>query len=154
MKFALSALLVAGCATAADVRIEDDVEETVWVNNPKVLSCSPERLATRGKLILTLGPEHGKELAIWRESDKTWFFLVVQAPPTDMKPLMSREAFAVATRIEIPADSIGFAWAKDRGNERIFTSPGRYIVYASEVLESEVGGHECTVTFAGAPHAR
>ena len=144
----LAALMLAGAFGPVAALAQDfDVEETIWLHDSNVLSCAPDELRPGGKLVLTLGPGHGKELAIFRASDKTWLLLIVQQPPADMKLLMSRADFAAATRVEIPAESIGYSWSHDGGEEPIFTSAGRYIVYSSETLESETGGHTCTINY-------
>lgn len=129
-----------------------DVEPTVWVEDPRVLSCSPTALDAGETLVLQLGSGHGAELAILREVDGTVFFLVVQAPPSGMKALMSREAFSESERVEIPTDSIGYVWEEGRGNERIFDRTSRYTLYTSDALESEIGGHRCSVTYTAREH--
>ena len=68
-----------------------------------------------------------------------------------MKSLMSRQAFAEARQLIIPADTIGYHWDDKTGNgvgERIFSKPGRYIVYTSDNLESEDPGYKCIVNYA------
>lgn len=124
-----------------------DAGPTVWVQDPRVLSCSPAALDAGATLVLQLGSGHGAELAILREIDGTVFFLVVQVPPRGMKVFMSREAFSQSERVEISTDSIGYVWEEGRGNERIFDRTSRYTLYVSDALESESGGHSCSVTY-------
>jgi len=139
MRFALvaAAMLIASDGSGSDL----------WKNDPNVLLCSPTRLGANDTLVLTLGPKHGRELAIRRHSDGVWFFLVVQSAPLDMKTLMSRQDFAKARRVSLKVTDTGYAWVKGRGNEQVFTVRGKYSVHVSEVLESERGGHTCTVTY-------
>ena len=132
------AAVLAGGAYASDI----------WKQNQKVLGCSPTILTATDTLVLTLGPKHGRELAIRRHSDGVWFFLVVGDAPPDMKSLMSRDDFSKARRISFKTTETGYAWVKGRGNERVFTVPGKYSVHVSDALESERGGHSCTVTYA------
>lgn len=120
----------------------------IWKEDRKVLACSPTNLGPSDTLVLTLGRKHGFELAITRRADNIPFFLVVSAPPTDMKSLMSPDEFAKARRVTFKTTNTGYAWVKDGGNERVFTAPGKYTVSVSEVLESERGGYICTVTYA------
>ena len=68
-----------------------------------------------------------------------------------MHLLMTQEAFADATRVELPASIVGYKWVRDGGNERIFTQPGNYSVYVSTALESEEGGYTCKVRYTGGP---
>jgi hypothetical protein len=107
------------------------------------MACSPAKLGPSDALVLTLGPKHGRELAITRQADNIPFFLVVELPPTDMKSLMSPDR-----RVTFKISDTGYAWVKGRGNEQVFTVAGKYTVRASEVLESERGGYRCTVTYA------
>jgi hypothetical protein len=120
----------------------------IWKEDRKVLACSPTKLGPSDTLVLTLGPKHGRELAITRHVDNIPFFLVVSSPPADMKSLMSPDEFAKARRVTFKTTDAGYAWVKDRGNERVFTMPGKYTVRVSEVLESERGGYSCTITYA------
>src|SRR5688572_29823187 len=130
-KLSLTAhLLLLGCASpATQVNMsEGDVEPTVWVEYPRVLACAPSSLKYGEKLVLTLGPKHGKELAIRNEKTGVWYFLVVGSPPADMKSLMTPEQFTVAQSAIIPSDATGYAWVMNRGNEPLFHEPGRYKV--------------------------
>lgn len=120
----------------------------IWKEDRKVLACSPTTLGPSDTLVLTLGPKHGRELAITRHVDDIRFFLVVSQPPADMKSLMSPDEFSKARRVTFKTTDTGYAWVKGRGNERVFTMPGKYTVLVSEVLESEHGGYSCTVTYA------
>jgi hypothetical protein len=119
----------------------------IWKEDPQVLACSPAAVGPNGKIVLELGPKHGRELAIRRHSDGVWFFLVVQAAPREMKSLMSRAEFAKARRVVLEPSVTGYAWVEGRGNEKIFTTAGKYSVHVSDVLESERGGHTCTITY-------
>jgi hypothetical protein len=137
-----------GAVLAAAVFASGPFGAELWKEDRKVLACSPTKLGPSDTLVLTLGPKHGRELAITRHGDNIFFFLVVSLPPADMKSLMSPDEFAKARRVTFKTTDTGYAWVKDRGNERVFTMPGKYTVRVSEVLESERGGHRCTVTYA------
>jgi hypothetical protein len=127
----------------------DTYEPTEWLVNDRVLSCSPDSLSASDTLILSLGPGHGDELAIRRVSDNSWYFLVVGQPPKDLPQLMTPDAFSVAERVEIPASIESRAWAVDAPLEPIFSRPGEYEVYVSDILESEVGGYVCNFNYTG-----
>jgi hypothetical protein len=137
-----------GAALAAAVFASGLFGADIWKENRKVLACSPSKLGPSDTLVLTLGPKHGRELAITRHMDNIPFFLVVSQPPADMKSVMSPDEFAKARRVTFKTTATGYAWVKDRGNERVFTTPGKYTIRVSEVLESERGGYRCTVTYA------
>jgi hypothetical protein len=137
-----------GALLAAAVFASGILAAEIWKEDRKVLACSPTKLGPSGTLVLTLGPRHGRELAITRQADNIPFFLVVGLPPSDMKSLMSPDQFAQARRVTFKTTDTAYAWVKDRGNERVFTVPGKYTVHASEVLESELGGYRCTVAYA------
>jgi hypothetical protein len=122
-------------------------EETTWIINNKILDCAPRTLSDSAVLTLRLGPGHGKELAIRRASDNAWFFLVVESPPAEMRPLMSPESFNTATSVEIATSYKGMEWRSGSREERIFSSPGTYDVFTSDNLESEIGGARCTVKY-------
>ena len=122
-------------------------DETVWVADTKVMACSPRNLSGSGTLRLRLGPGHGKELAIRRESDGAWFFLVVESPPQEMKLLMSPESFRTARLVKIPASIKAAQWDTESHEQRVFSSSGKYYVFSSDNLESEAGGAKCTITY-------
>jgi len=125
----------------------DKTSQTRWEEDPAVLDCQPRVLRLGEPLTLRFGPGHGAEMSIWRVADQRPFFLVVQGPPADMHSLMSREEFAAAKTVTLTPDTTGFAWVYDGGNEKIFTLEGEYRIHVSEILESERGGHTCSVIF-------
>jgi len=122
-------------------------DEITWVADSKILDCAPRTLSNSAVLTLRLGPDHGRELAIRRAADGAWFFLVVEGPPAGMKPLMSPASFSTATRVEISTSSKAIEWMSGADEERIFSSPGIYDVFASDNLESEAGGAKCAVKY-------
>ena len=126
-----------------------DTNRTVWITDRKILDCAPKTLRSGQILALKLGKNHGSELAIRRVADKTWYFLVVQSPPKDMHSLMTPDGFAAASHVSLPTDIVGYRWETGYSSERIFTKPGRYTVYSSEALESEEGGHICSIRYDG-----
>lgn len=149
IRIAILALLSAASA-AFSVYASDPVgEPTLVFEDSKQLQCSPKVLDPDDTLILTLGPMHGSELAITRVADRWPYFLVVRNPPGEMKPLMTPKQFKAATRVEIPVRIEAFPWVKNGKMERLFSKPGKYDVYVSEILESEVGGYSCTVEYRG-----
>jgi hypothetical protein len=140
-----AALLLVGCATA---EIEEPIA-ALFPTDPGVLACEPASLSDGQTLTLRFGQGHGRELAIVREADETPYYLVVQAPPPGMRALMLRNLFAVATRVEMPASVTGYRWLGEGGNERIFTTPGEYVVVISDDLESGTPGHSCAIDYRG-----
>jgi hypothetical protein len=119
-------------------------DDTTWIINKDILDCTPRTLSDSAVLTLRLGPGHGKELAIRRASDNAWFFLVVESPPAEMRPLMSPESFNTATRIEFATSYKAIEWRPGSREEPIFSSPGTYDVFTSDNLELEMGGARCT----------
>jgi hypothetical protein len=122
----------------------------VFVNNSRLLKCTPRTLKGDQPLVLTLGSTHGQDLAIRRVAGDIWYYLVMASPPPPMKSLMSRQAFSEARQLILPIDTVGYQWDDKTGKgvgERIFSKPGRYIVYTSDNLESEDPGYRCTVNY-------
>ena len=143
MKSILLATLIATSPAAGD-----GYEPAVWLSNPSVLTCSPSILRAPHPLVLSLGPGHGRELAIRRVSDNTWYFLVGHAPPDGEPQLMTPEDFALADRTEVPTSFLGRASA-DTSLGPIFNRPGSYEAYVSDNLESEQGGYMCSFKYVG-----
>jgi len=110
-----------------------------------VLDCSPKHLKLGGTLRLQLAPDHGRELAIRRNSDNAWFYLVVESPPPDMKQFMPVEAFRIASHVDIPATARAVEWESGHDAQPIFASAGSYDLFVSENMESDAGGFKCTV---------
>ncbi len=123
--------------------------EAPWSTNPRVLACAPEVLRSPAPLVLSLGPGHGRELAIRRVADDSWYFLVVQQPLKGAPLLMTPAAFARAERVEVPTSVAGRA-SVEYPQAPVVRTPGAYEVYVSDALESDLGGHVCTVEFLGA----
>ncbi|GAA5003159.1 hypothetical protein GCM10025793_08830 [Lysobacter lycopersici] len=95
-------------------------------------------------LNLVLAAGHGRELAVRRVFDNAWFFLVVSGSNPDEPQLMPVDAFAASRSVAIPATVISVPSGKT-SPERVFSGPGKYEVYVSDNLESEIGGFMCTV---------
>ena len=112
---------------------------------PHVLSCSPGVLKPGGSVTLLLGPNHGSELAILRPGGREWYFLVLgDATPKD-KPLMTSQALKAAKRITL-TEATGSGLNDKLGN-RVFSKPGRYVVYNSDRLETDGGGVRCIIDY-------
>ena len=122
----------------------DDLE-TPWTESSSMLDCSPDTLAIGETLTITLGKNHGNELAVLKHNDNTWHFMVVGLPPDDMKSFMSLAQFEEIKRIQITPEATVYEWTKDGKNKIIISAPGMYSFYVSEILESEVGGYVCHV---------
>ena len=118
-----------------------------WREDPTVLACSPEVVSSEQTLTLTLGPNHGNELAIRRLRDGQSFLLVVGSPPPGHFQLMTPTEFAAANSVEIKADTVATAWVVNAKPEVVFSEPGEYEIVVSPNLESEVGGYLCRITF-------
>lgn len=108
------------------------------------LSCSPSVVKVGDSLNLTLAAGHGRELAVRRVSDDSWFFLVVSGSNPDEPQLMPVDAFAASRRVAIPATVISVPSGK-ASPEQVFSGSGKYEVYVSDNLESEIGGFMCAV---------
>lgn len=123
----------------------DSTAEEVWRINPAILKCSPKVIRYGKQIKITLGKGHGRELAVKRDSFNLSWFLVVASPPRDMKSLMSPDEFARTKELTIPIGTTGYRWDAKGGNEPLFAEPGTYTIFASENLESEVGGYKCKI---------
>ena len=121
-------------------------EETDWLKDPAQLSCAPKKLRHAGTLTLELGPYHGRELAIRRDSDDTWYFLIISSPPDNVRLLMTPEAFETKKQIQIPASLVTTEWTT-REDVPVFTTNGSYTVFVSVALESDAGGYKCKIRY-------
>jgi hypothetical protein len=120
---AIVGALLAGRLDAADIgKVE-----------PQVLACAPARIGA-GDLPLDFAPRHGRDFSIWRPSDSKWFFLIVRMTPADSRGRLPQDELASARRVSL-------------GNERIFTTAGKYSFDLGGILESERGGYVCMVTY-------
>ena len=127
----------------------DDYAHADWLEDSRVLACSLDASSDSNALVLSLGPDHGRELAIRRVADNTWYFLVVGLAPKDVPQLMTPEAFSQALRVEVPTAFKSRAWTEGSALEPVVGLPGTYEVYVSDNLESEIGGHTCTFQHTG-----
>jgi hypothetical protein len=139
LAFVLAA--VASLAVTANARADDDD----WSNSPKVLACAPRVLKHGGAVTLTLGPNHGAEMAIRRPGLRDWYFLVVGDATPAQKPLMTSQQLKAARRVVLTEAS--GSGLNDGLGDRVFSQPGRYTVYLSNKLESEAGGNICTIDY-------
>lgn len=113
------------------------------------LTCMPEALQPGDTLVLSFTAPHPSELAI-RAPGRTWYFLVYEPDsnsPEGFHPIVSKAEFKGLSELKLPVNTAkGSPWKMNRiQNERIFTRPGEYQVYLSEVLESEREAFTCTV---------
>lgn len=128
-------------------RDAQDAEDGQYSFAKQFLDCSPKILKGDQALTLTLGPGHGSELAIRRLKGEVWYYLVVRGQDDEIKPLMTSEEYASARSVIIPAATRAYKSGGSGIIERIFSKPGRYIVYSSDNLESEDGGYICAVNY-------
>ena len=145
----LSAALAAWAAigTAFGARESEDGR---YVVVKQIFDCSPKTLKGDQTLTLRLDDTvHGSELAIRRVKGDVWYYLVLKGVIGDMqrKPLMTSEEFAKARRVEVPGTITASRAGPNRPLERVFSKPGRYILYSSSNLESEDGGYICTINY-------
>jgi hypothetical protein len=126
---------------------EVELELTVWSENGNILHCEPAVLYQGQSFVMSLGEGHGKELAIRRHFDDRWYFLVVDSAPETMKEFMSPSDFEKRTKVTISDETLGFPWESESKNEVIFEQPGKYTVYVSDNLESDLGGYTCEIDY-------
>ena len=143
----MTGIFLAGLLAIGQASGQDGYEPAEWFVDSRVLACAPSTVSASGTLVLTLGHGHGSELAIRRVSDNSWYFLVVGMPSEGEPQLMPPAEFAAAKRVEIPASFK----ARTSGGplESVLNRPGKYEVYVSDILESEVGGHICRLKYTG-----
>jgi hypothetical protein len=144
---AAGALMICGAIGAAHGR---DFDHANWNVDSNVLGC-PKTLKGNQTLRLTFGAGHGSELMISRANNGAQYELIVEVYPDNQKPLMTREKFASARSLEIPAI---IKWRRTQispsdnfPKERIFGQPGWYIVYLSNDLYGGAGGYTCTFEY-------
>lgn len=145
-KVALSAALAAWAAIGIAFGA-DGSDEATFVVVKQIFDCSPKTLKSDQALTLTMDGTgvHGSELSIRRLKGNVWYNLVAYDP--EVKPLMSPEEYASARRVEIPATITASREAPGAPIERVFSKPGRYILYSSSNMQSEEGGYICTVNY-------
>ena len=120
------------------------------VENSDVFSCSPPTVSPGDDLVLRKSSELLDELAVTRPGETIPYFLVVAAAPNEMRPLMSTNAFSIASEVRIDVDSLtGMPWRSGAEQELVFTTRGDYEIRASTALESEEGSYFCKVLFTG-----
>ena len=123
-------------------------ESAVFNVSSSALSCTPPLITAGSDLKLKLAAGHGQELAIRRLADNAWFFLVVSGSSPSEPQLMPFDAFATSHSVAIPATVISISSGRT-SPERVFSGLGKYEVYVSDNLESEIGGFMCTVQIIG-----
>ncbi len=133
--------LFAGLVIAAPALAQEEIS---WENDPKVLACSPHVLKKGGSVALVMGPRHGLEMAIQRNGTRDWYFIVTGGP--EKQHFMTPKAFGAARRVTLNEGTVGYGPPKGMP-VRIFTRPGRYTVHLSDKLESDAGGHICTIDY-------
>lgn len=121
-------------------------EQTIWLENPNQLLCKPKIISQSDTITLTLGPDHGRELGIFRHSDHTWYFLIIGSPPENAKTLMTPEEFEKVEQLDIPASLVTTEWRTGE-DVPVFSTSGLYTIYVSVMLESEAGGYICTIRY-------
>ena len=122
-------------------------EETPWSETAEVLAC-PASVKAGQTVLVTLAPGRGSELALRRVADDAWFFLVVGMPPEGYPQLMTPEQFESAVEVKLSPSLTWIQWAQGEKTESVFV-PGRYELYVSDALESEIGGFRCRFTYGG-----
>ena len=128
---------------------ENESPETVWVELPEQFKCAPNEITLNGSVTISFGESAFEELVIFRESDSTWLFLVVGSAPKEMNSLMSVAELKSTNILRLTPETTGFRWEANGYNENIFTNLGKYTVYNSDILESEVGGYKCEIVVVG-----
>ena len=143
----LSAGLAAWAAVGSAFGAEGD--HAVFVVVKQIFDCSPKALKGDQTLTLTMDGNgvHGSELSIRRLKGNVWYDLVDFTPADGVKPLMTPEEYASARRVEISATITARRQGPANIIERVFSRPGRYILYSSTNMESEEGGYICTINY-------
>ena len=66
-----------------------------------------------------------------------------------MNSLMSPSELKSTKVLSLNSETTGFRWEYNGYNEKIFTVSGKYTLYNSDTLESEVGGYKCDIVVTG-----
>ncbi len=141
----LALLLAYLCLTLSTFPAPAFAQDEDYPIAPEVLACSPRVLKPGGSVTLLLGPNHGAELAILRPGGREWYFLVLgDATPKD-KPLMTSQALKAARRVTLT--EVTGSRLNDKLGDRVFSRPGRYVVYNSDKLETDGGGVRCIIDY-------
>jgi hypothetical protein len=141
----MSTLLLALLAAS----VSSDAPETIFAASPAIFDCAPKKVGPQQRITFTKRVEELDELAVMTPRGEVSHFLVVGAPPEEMRPLMTTEALARANTFSVEVSSLqGLEWAEAAMPEKIFQEPGRYEFFISSTLESEEGGYTCTVEYS------
>ena len=134
-------------ATALGKHYSASLGPASWLSDARKFACSPSTFGPGQKLVLKLGRDHGALLWIHRLSDDTWFSLINDSPPDDMTVLMTPRDYYNSTRVTLGDSITGYRWYSSRsGQEKIFTTPGRYVVFSS-IVDNMNKGFGCEVSF-------
>lgn len=123
----------------------NELPETLCAYSPMHFDCSPNEISVNGRVSIMFGEKSFSELAIYREPDSTWLFLVVDSAPKEMRSLMSTSQLKATSLVSLTPETMGFRWEANGFNEILFTVPGKYTLYNSDNLESEMGGYKCDI---------
>ena len=143
--YTIIALFCSGYHGHAEERTDFDI----WVDDPKVFQCQPESLYVGYALEVKLAKDHPKEFGVESHDKNEWYALVMADPPKGAKLLMSTQEFAQTTHLVLPPGTNGATFAESAINRVLFSKPGRYTLYLSNVLESDIGGYKCSVNVLG-----
>jgi hypothetical protein len=130
----------------AEAKARAEMISATFTVQPKLFDCSPKVLRAGQSLTLTLSGAHGRHLAVERQGDPAWYYLVIGAPVPGTTLFMTPDAFKKARRVVIPATVVADYRGKDA---RVFSKPGKYTLYTSDNLESEDPGYICEIRYAG-----
>lgn len=112
------------------------------------IECSPSRIGPGDTLTVLKNDRSLDELAVVRPDGLTWMFLVVAQPPADLPFLMTTEALADTTELQLDVAQLrGLPWVHEAEPEPVFTAAGRYRLVLADVLESEEPASECMVDY-------
>lgn len=122
-----------------------------WVSDPSQMKCETRADKKGERVVLSFGGYHGGTLVVHRLADDAWFALVADDEPNDMRHFMSVADYSSASRLELPPDLTGYRWSPvESGQQKVFTRPGDYVFYSSDLLEEANYNFGCRVSFAGA----
>ena len=127
---------------ASSVAVANDGD---WRQDPEMLLCEPRELTLGQELTLRLGKQHPSELAITRDADGKYFFLVSKSDALTSPQLMTAPAFKTTRDVVLPGRLQAITGTYGERPTVVFDRVGTYRVLLSNALESEEGGFFCEV---------
>lgn len=139
------AILCTASLVLTESRAGADPVPAQWRRDQLSLSCEPDTLKPGESLKLKFGLPHAAELAIVRDRDDTFFYLISKFDDPKVKQLMDPKSFRTTRDLVLGQDLVANSSDNSSQLKRVFEASGKYRVLLSDALESEEGGVYCAI---------